>query len=35
MKDKAGGFAIDKFVGLKPKMYSLLVGNNDYKKQKV
>ena len=35
MKDKAGGFAIDKFVGLKPKMYSLLVGNNDYRKQKV
>ena len=34
MKDKTEGFAIDEFVGLKPKVYSLLVGNNDYKKQK-
>ena len=34
MKDKTRGFAIDEFVGLKPKMYSLLVDNNGYKKQK-
>ena len=34
MKDKTRGFAIDEFAGLKPKMYSLLVDNNGYKKQK-
>ena len=28
MKDKIGGFAIEEFVGLKPKMYSFLVDNN-------
>ena len=33
-KDKTGGVAIEEFVGLKPKMYSFLVNNNDYKKAK-
>ena len=35
MKDKTGGVAIKEFVGLKPKMYSFLVGNNEHKKAKV
>ena len=34
MKDKTGGVAIEEFVGLKPKIYSFLVNNNDYKKAK-
>ena len=34
MKGKTGGVAIEEFVGLKPKMYSFLVNNNDYKKAK-
>ena len=28
MKDQTGGVVIEKFVGLKPKMYLLLVVNN-------
>ena len=28
MKDETGGAAIEKFVRLKPKMYSFLVGDN-------
>ena len=32
MKDETGGVAIEEYVGLKPKMYSFLVGN--IKKQK-
>ena len=34
MKDETGGVAIEKWVGLKPKMYSLLVDNNEHKKAK-
>ena len=35
MEDETGGFAIDKFVGLEPKMYSFLVDNNrEHKKVK-
>ena len=34
MKDETGGVAIEEFVGLKPKMYSFLVGNNKNKKGK-
>ena len=34
MKDETGGAAIEKFVGLKPKMYSFLVDNNENKKAK-
>ena len=32
MKDETGGFAIGKFVGLKSKMCSFLVGNSEHKK---
>ena len=32
MKDKSGEVAIEGFVGLKPKMYSYLVDNNEDKK---
>ena len=32
MKDETGGVAIEEFVGLKPKMYSFLVGNDEHKK---
>ena len=32
MKDKAGGVAIEEYVGLKPKTYSFLIDN--IKKQK-
>ena len=35
MKDKTGGVAIKEFFGLKPKMYSFLVDNNEHKKAKV
>ena len=31
MKDKSGEVAIEGFVGLKPKMYSYLVDNNEDK----
>ena len=34
IKDKTGGVAIEEFVGLKPKMYSPLVDNNEHKKAK-
>ena len=34
MKDETGGVAIKEFVGLKPKMYSFLVDNNNHKKVK-
>ena len=34
MKDETGDFAMEEFVGLKPKMYSFLVGNNEHKKSK-
>ena len=34
MKDETGGFANEELVGLKPKMYSFLVGNSDHKKAK-
>ena len=35
MKDETAGFAIKEFVGLKPKMYSLFVDdNNEHKKSK-
>ena len=33
-KDEIGGFAIEEFVGLKPKMYSFLVDKNKHKKAK-
>ena len=33
-KIKDEGVAIGEFVGLKPKIHSLLVGNNEHKKQK-
>ena len=32
MEDETGGVVIEKFVGLKPKMYSFLVDNNEHKK---
>ena len=36
MKDEISGVAIEEIVGLKPKMYSILVSNSsEYKKQKV
>ena len=34
MKNETEGVAIKEFVGLKPKMYSLLVENNSHKKAK-
>ena len=34
MKDETGGVAIKEFVGLKPKMYSFLIDNNEHKKAK-
>ena len=34
MKEKTRGVVIKEFVGLKPKMYSFLVGNNQHKKAK-
>ena len=34
MKDETGGVAIKEFAGLKPKMYSFLVDNNNHKKVK-
>ena len=34
MKDVTEGFVIQEFVGLKPKIYSLLVGNREFKKAK-
>ena len=34
MKNETRGVAIEEFVGLKPKMYSLLVDTNEHKKAK-
>ena len=34
MKDETGGVTIEEFVGLKPKMYSFLVDNDEHKKAK-
>ena len=34
MKNETGGVAIEESVGLKLKMYSLLVDNNEHKKRK-
>ena len=34
MKDKTGGVVIEEFVGMKSKMYSFLVDNNEYRKAK-
>ena len=35
MKDEMGGIVIDEFVGLKPKMYSILLNDSsEYKKAK-
>ena len=34
MKDETGGVAIEEFVGLKYRMYSFLVANNEHKKTK-
>ena len=34
MEDETWGIAIEEFVGLKPKIYSFLVDNNEYKKGK-
>ena len=34
MKDETRCVAIEEFVGLKPKMYSFLVDNNEHKKAK-
>ena len=31
MKDETGSVAIEEFIGLKPKMYSFLVDNNEHK----
>ena len=34
MKSETDGVAIEEIVGLKPKMYSFLVENNEHKKAK-
>ena len=34
-KDELNGAVIDEFIGLKPKMYSYIVDDNEFKKQKV
>ena len=34
MKHETAGISIKKIVGLKPKMYSLLIENNEHKKAK-
>ena len=34
MKDETGGVVIEEFVGLKPKMYSILVDNRKHKRSK-
>ena len=34
IKDETGDVAIEGFVGLKPKMYSILVDISEYKNQK-
>ena len=34
MKDETGGVSIEEVVGLKPKMYSFFVDNNEHKKIK-
>ena len=33
MRDETEGVAVEEFVGLKPKMSSVLVDNNEHKKQ--
>ena len=35
MKDETGSIAIGEFVGLKPKIYSFLVDDNEHKKAKM
>ena len=35
MKDETGSVAIGEFVGLKPKIYSFLVDDNEHKKAKM
>ena len=32
MKNETGGVTIEEFVGLKPKIYSFLIDNNEHKK---
>ena len=34
MKNETGGVTIEEFVGLKPKMYSFLIDNNEHKKKR-
>ena len=34
MKDETGGVSVEKFGGLKPKMYSSIVDNSEHKKAK-
>ena len=34
MKDETGGVATEEYFGLKPKVYSFLVDNNEHKKSK-
>ena len=34
MKDETGGVVIEEFIGLKPKMYSLLADDNEHEKAK-
>ena len=34
MKEETGGVAIEEFIGLKPKMFSLLVDNSEHNKAK-
>ena len=34
MKDETGGIAFEESVGLKPKMYSLLIDNSEHEKAK-
>ena len=34
MKDQTGGVSIEEFVGLKPKIYSFIVDNNEHDKTK-
>ena len=34
MKDETGDVAVGEFVGLKPKIYSLFVDNNEHEKEK-
>ena len=34
MKDETGGVAIEELVGLKPKLYPVIVDNSEHKKPK-